>query len=504
MLLSLLSITKLYCIENKLPSELPLVISVCAYNAAEWVEKNLNSIFSQQYTNFRVIYIDDASQDNTAQAVQDYINRHNVQDKLHLQVNPKRCRKMKNIYNCFHSCKDEEIIVQIDADDWLAHDQVFATINQTYQQNNIWLTYSQYIGFPNNELGVGTPVPPEIIEKNDFRSWKWAYTHLRTFYAWLFKNIKLEDLLSEQTPQYESKFFPLANDWATYFPMLEMCGDKFHFIPEILYIYNWDNPHLGGKLDSKLYYPTGKDILRRPHYTKLISPILTTSEQYINAQADLIIFSTNPTDLAITLKSTENLLGVACITVIYEESILNKSQYQELRSTFPSISFLPANDSYQSLLEKIIKQSATEHIIVAHDSISFDALCNISTYIHYLEKTFAFAVYFGIDRSDVVSQEKEITPHEHIFDDIYAWKLKFGTPTLSGNLDMTLFRKKTFCERLALLPGPIYNFVQFSDEWLLLFKNEHHSIGLFSKKTNINGKKNLAIVPKKKRYFKRK
>ena len=41
--------------------ELPLIISVCAYNAAPWVTQNLDSIFAQQYENFHLVSIDECS-----------------------------------------------------------------------------------------------------------------------------------------------------------------------------------------------------------------------------------------------------------------------------------------------------------------------------------------------------------------------------------------------------------------------------------------------------------
>ncbi|MFS8507183.1 MAG: glycosyltransferase [Candidatus Babeliales bacterium] len=49
------------------------VIIICSYNNQQWVEQNLDSVFNQTYTNYRVIYINDNSIDHTSQLVDQYI-----------------------------------------------------------------------------------------------------------------------------------------------------------------------------------------------------------------------------------------------------------------------------------------------------------------------------------------------------------------------------------------------------------------------------------------------
>jgi hypothetical protein len=55
----------------------------------------------------------------------------------------------------------------------------------------------------------------------------------------LFLKINPEDLKDPQTQDYVS----YAPDLSFQFPMLEMCGvDKSRYIPDILYVYNRENP----------------------------------------------------------------------------------------------------------------------------------------------------------------------------------------------------------------------------------------------------------------------
>ena len=45
------------------------VILITAYNDEKWVEYNIASILNQTYSNYKVLYYDDASTDNTYQEV---------------------------------------------------------------------------------------------------------------------------------------------------------------------------------------------------------------------------------------------------------------------------------------------------------------------------------------------------------------------------------------------------------------------------------------------------
>ncbi len=95
--------------------------------------------------------------------------------------------------------------------------------------------YRRY--YPEGEIGICKAIPDEIIKTNSFRKYNWVTSHLKTFYAGLFKRIKLYDL------QYDGKFFSMANDVAMMMPMLEMARNgHIKFISDILYVYNHHNP----------------------------------------------------------------------------------------------------------------------------------------------------------------------------------------------------------------------------------------------------------------------
>ncbi len=210
--------------------ERPLVIVIPSYNNAKYYQKNLDSVFKQKYENYRVIYIDDCSPDGTYDLVKQYITEHVQEDRMLLFKNKERRGALTNHYKAVHLCADHEIVIQLDGDDWFAHEHVLARINKAYDNPNVWLTYGQHRVYPTGERGKCRHMPEAVIKRQAYREYDWITSALRTFYAGLFKRIKLQDLL------YEGDFFATSCDLAFMYPMLEMAAGRIKFIDEVLYI----------------------------------------------------------------------------------------------------------------------------------------------------------------------------------------------------------------------------------------------------------------------------
>ncbi len=214
------------------------VIIVPSFNNKDWYIKNLSSIFEQTYKNYSVIYLDDASSDGTAQLVEQYVHEQGKAEHVKIISNKERVGGLGNIYNAVHQSADTSIAIELDGDDWFAHNRVLEVLNKVYQDPNIWLTYGQFKMYPTNQYGweLGyKQIEQSVINNGNYRASEWTSSALRTWYVWLFKRIKKEDLL------YQNKFYMMTWDQAFMLPMLEMAGRHSYFIPDILYIYNIDN-----------------------------------------------------------------------------------------------------------------------------------------------------------------------------------------------------------------------------------------------------------------------
>jgi len=224
----------------KQPNE--FVIVILSYNNEKFVRRNLDSVLNQKTAHpYTVLYVNDCSTDKTGIIAQEYAAKHSHLKVIH---NTKRNGAMANMYNTIHEhCKDHQIVVLCDGDDCLAHANVLQRLDREYADPNLWMTYGQFIFYPSSRWGTTYEIPREVLEKREVRSLVYVAQHLRTFKAGLFKKIRKEDLL------FNGEFFNVNADMATMIPMLEMAAprnssSKNHskFIPDILYIYNYENP----------------------------------------------------------------------------------------------------------------------------------------------------------------------------------------------------------------------------------------------------------------------
>lgn len=247
-------------------SEKPIVVVIPSFNNKDWYERNLDSVLSQNYHNFRVIYIDDASPDGTGKLVKAYIKEKKQQNRVTIIQNPKRVGSLANIYKGIWICAPNEIVANLDGDDWFPHENVLTKLNEVYSDPNVWVTYGQFVYYPCGKEGWAAQVSQEIIEQNTFRNRNWTTTALRTFYAGLFQKIKIDDLL------HEGEFFPMAGDLAYMWPILEMAGKHSRFIPDVLYVYNIVTPINDGKVDPTYQENLGHATRRKPKYTPIERP----------------------------------------------------------------------------------------------------------------------------------------------------------------------------------------------------------------------------------------
>ena len=115
-----------------------------SYNNIEWLERNLSSVFAQNYDNWHLVYVDDCSTDGTADAVQAYVDKQGKSDKVTLIRNDQRHGHMYNQYHAINAVAADKVIVIVDGDDWFVHKEVLSYLNSIYQSGDVWLTYGQF------------------------------------------------------------------------------------------------------------------------------------------------------------------------------------------------------------------------------------------------------------------------------------------------------------------------------------------------------------------------
>lgn len=241
----------------------PFVVVIPSYNNINYYKKNLDSVRQQLYKNYRIIYIDDNSSDNTGNAVERYIHDNKLTNITFIKNNT-RLGALANQYRALQLCNDDEIVIHLDGDDWFAHSKVLQRINHEYCSKDIWLTYGQFRNWPTGKCGWCKFIPDEVIKKNSFREFGFCSAQPRTFYAWLARKIDVRDLMDK-----DGAFYRVAGDTALMFPMLEMAGDRFSFIQDVIYIRNVETPLNDFKVNKKEQEQVTMEIRKKRKYKKI-------------------------------------------------------------------------------------------------------------------------------------------------------------------------------------------------------------------------------------------
>ena len=212
------------------------IIISTVYNKEKWIGFNINSIKQQSYKNFTAIYAYDNSSDNTLEELDKHITK---DDRFHIVFNRNQDSQISNFLYAYDYMKSlnqiepEDIIVEVDADDWLLHPFVFDYLNQAYQDPNIWMSYGHYIEYPSGK--VGGHFNMYLPDDNNIRQNPFAYSHLKTYKAWLFDKVPREYLINPET----GKYWNITADFAMCMPMVEMAGkDRIIRFDQPIYVYN--------------------------------------------------------------------------------------------------------------------------------------------------------------------------------------------------------------------------------------------------------------------------
>jgi glycosyltransferase involved in cell wall biosynthesis len=198
---------------------------------------NLNSIMQQDYTNFSVVFADDASTDGTATAIEEALVSWNGRGKAVMQRGTQRKGHMANIYDSVHQhCRKGELLVIVDGDDELIGRQVFKLLNAFYRQSKALSVYSNHIRSVRNaefSLGTSRPYETKVRANSSYRVVQHNYSHLKTTWADLFLEIKPAILQDENGQWFEN-----AVDNAFYFCLMEMSCGEVEYLPELAYKYS--------------------------------------------------------------------------------------------------------------------------------------------------------------------------------------------------------------------------------------------------------------------------
>lgn len=245
-------------------SQIRYHIVVPFYNAGKWIEKNILSIKKQRHLGFICTLIDDISTDNSAKLAEEAIKG---DDRFELIKSKEKRYALGNIAHALNQdkCDPEDVVILLDGDDWFASSKSLSRLSLAYEDGKCVLTYGSYIYHPMGVRGVEpSEYPPEVVKNNAYRQDKWRASHLRTFKHKLWELLSHKDLKDDG-----GEYYKMTYDQAIMLPLLEMAAERAKYIPELLHVYNKENPLNVDKIKAQQQYALAQTIREKQKYERL-------------------------------------------------------------------------------------------------------------------------------------------------------------------------------------------------------------------------------------------
>jgi glycosyltransferase involved in cell wall biosynthesis len=237
-----------------------LIIITTFYNAEDYIEKCIGSIIGQNHSDFKCFLIDDMSTDSSAEKASQMIDG---DERFSLIINTDKKYKTLNFIDVLksESINDDDVVVEIDGDDWLPNSNVLSRIFDVYRDEKVWITNGNF-KYASGPIGFSAPQ----INFNTLRTDRFTASHLRTWRVFLWRNIKDVDHRDS-----EGNYLTINADLAYMLPMLEMSGsENYKYLSDVNLIYNDLNPINDHKVNIDLVNKIANEIRNKPKYNKLI------------------------------------------------------------------------------------------------------------------------------------------------------------------------------------------------------------------------------------------
>ena len=211
--------------------EFVVLIVSTAINEQFW-ERNLNSLLSQAYDHYRVIYLDDGSSQRMLNRIEYSVAQHQKADMVTIVRKDEGRSLFEHYCEIVGSLADDAVVVHLDGNDWLAHDFVLQKLNNAYSCQGVWLTYGGYLEYKPGKSGSNIEAfQQQLSGQRRASSMPWFRSPLKTYYAKLFKQLDFDSI-------YQEDQVLSGSSWGFMLPMVQMAGRHVHYIPEVLYVHN--------------------------------------------------------------------------------------------------------------------------------------------------------------------------------------------------------------------------------------------------------------------------
>lgn len=239
-------------------------------NTPEHLNRCLESIAAQQYPDFSVCVVDDASTDDTPDVARAWCEAHGWtfigQDR--------RRGALWNQVTAIHALCDhpDDVVVWVDGDDRLLRTDTFQVLDNYYADPAVRMTFGSYVAEPpDSGCSPARPFPRSVIRQNSYRRFTLpkrygglggghATNHLRTAQWRLLRHLTEADFTDDR-----GEWFRNTPDVVIMIPCLELAGPGGHrFVSEELIAYTSNLPSAEWRQIPRDVDAVNLCVLRRP------------------------------------------------------------------------------------------------------------------------------------------------------------------------------------------------------------------------------------------------
>ena len=206
------------------------VFIVPAYNAKNTIQRTLLSVWSQTYTNWRIIIRDDVSTDETTESVEAFSKAFGFRDRVSIKKNEEKKWEVGNILDMLQECERDDIICRLDGDDWLCDSDALTIIDYKYRETGCSALWTKH-RWSFSDRNISGPLPRDA----DPYTHPWVSSHLKTFRKELVDSVPDSNFRGS-----DGQYFRRIGDQAVYLPVLHQAAGNWHFEPIVSYHYTID------------------------------------------------------------------------------------------------------------------------------------------------------------------------------------------------------------------------------------------------------------------------
>jgi|GEM_PF-2920762 len=382
--------------------------------------RNAESIKDQTYTDYHVEYILRNPSKEVVSELKQYISESGKSDVVTIHSATTEEQFFQKYIEAVQRCDNETIVVHLKGSDWFSNEDTLQSYDLIYQNQDIWLTYSQYMDFPKMQKGKSKPhARNRYVGKRVHRA-PWVTSYSKTFYARIFKEYFSSSNVSDYCHSL-SKLDELL------VPIADIGKMHVRFIPEVLYVHA-DLFAIKRKVMTLGNFGErcAESILKRKHIDT------STNEK----GCDAFFFSCGTPEVLNSFlhEAKEKISDISDTFVFYTEK--TEGEYEKVVASHPKVIFFNLSgldgEEVKATLSSAVHASGSVNrfLFMSHDRASIKKPIQLASDCTRLKNASASALYYHLGNESEIDgpfqTSLRFAAARFCGDGYYSWNLRKG------------------------------------------------------------------------------